>query len=680
MSDFHPAPFTDLVERIHLEFARQQAIFDLPQRKWFVRDPAGPDLSVRVQGRLAATPVGPAAGPHVQMAQNIVLAWLAGSRILELKTIQANDRLHIPRPCIDVPNAGYNVEWSQELRIEESLTQYVAGAMLVHILRHGRFFGDVDLSGDLGATLFDLSVGYDLAGIRSERIRWFIQQMTSAGETIDRLRLQMPTSYGRLRDLDYPERIIAGATLSTFHGCPPDEIERICEFLITEMDLDVVIKMNPPMLGKERLEHLLHDVLGYHELTVSPKAYAGGLRFDEAVDMCERLAALARRHGRSVGAKFSNTLEVMNSRGVLKGDVVYLSGTPLHAITLTLADLFRQRIGPEFPVSFSGGVDRQNFAAVVACGFAPVTTCTDLLKPGGYGRLAPYLGALSAKMAEVHTRTIDEYICRARGMAERAEHLAGIDGDASPGRAARIAGMLNAAVITEEAHNDPRYRAGAARSPAKRPDSQLGWFDCATCRQCVGVCPNDANFIYAIEPERLAYRNVIVRADGSFQLDETVRTFLVEQAEQIANFADFCNACGNCDTFCPEYGGPFIKKPSFFGTVETWRRHVHRDGFYVERDGAVDIILGRMQGLAYRLEHNRDLHTFRFDDGTVRIAFNDTTYDVAYATWLVASTSGGHQVDLHTFHTMRVLLRAILDPRRITQVNIRALTDPRTPT
>ena len=78
-------------------------------------------------GRPAANPVGPAAGPQDQMAQNMVLAWLAGSRILELKTVQINDRLAIPRPCIDATTVGYNVEWSQELRLAESLRRLKGG-------------------------------------------------------------------------------------------------------------------------------------------------------------------------------------------------------------------------------------------------------------------------------------------------------------------------------------------------------------------------------------------------------------------------------------------------------------------------------------------------------------------------------------------------------------------------
>ena len=52
---------------------------------------------------------------------------------------------------------------------------------------------------------------------------------------------------------------------------------------------------------------------------------------------------------------------------------------------------------------------------------------------------------------------------------------------------------------------------------------------------------------------------------------------------QIANFADWCNECGNCDTFCPEYGGPFIQKPSFFTDRAAWLDNPERDGFYVTK-------------------------------------------------------------------------------------------------
>src|SRR5664280_3320066 len=65
------------------------------------------------------TPFGVAAGPHTQMAQNIVTAWLVGARLIELKTIQTLDELDVNKPCIDVADEGYNVEWSQELKVHE---------------------------------------------------------------------------------------------------------------------------------------------------------------------------------------------------------------------------------------------------------------------------------------------------------------------------------------------------------------------------------------------------------------------------------------------------------------------------------------------------------------------------------------------------------------------------------
>src|SRR5207244_7524053 len=124
-----------LLRRAFLEYRREGKIFDLPESKFF-RGIPGLDLSVDFHGHRASTPLGPAAGPHGQLAQNIVLSWLGGSRIIELKTVQVLDELDIPRPCIDAATVGFNVEWSQELRLADSLREYVAGAMLLTLVRH----------------------------------------------------------------------------------------------------------------------------------------------------------------------------------------------------------------------------------------------------------------------------------------------------------------------------------------------------------------------------------------------------------------------------------------------------------------------------------------------------------------------------------------------------------------
>ena len=121
--------------------------------------------------------------------------------------------------------------------------------------------------------------------------------MIDATPTVDRLRRSDPARLGALRDLDYPTKLSRSITLSTFHGCPADEIERICEFLLTELGVHTIVKMNPPMLGKERLEHLLYDTLGYRDLTVNPSAYTSGLQFDQSIAMCRRMMELAKSRG-----------------------------------------------------------------------------------------------------------------------------------------------------------------------------------------------------------------------------------------------------------------------------------------------------------------------------------------------------------------------------------------------
>jgi len=196
MADLIPYPLARLARRMFRELDKRRSIFDLPSHKFFLGDPSR-DLSVRFHNQTAATPLGPSAGPQSQMAQNIVLAWLGGSRIMELKTVQINDRLEIPRPCIDATNVGYNVEWSQELLLKESLDQYVQGWMLLHMLRHspetfGHPFGDTPMDGAAGEILFDMSVGYDLKGIQSDPIQRFLSGMLDATNDINTLRDQLP--------------------------------------------------------------------------------------------------------------------------------------------------------------------------------------------------------------------------------------------------------------------------------------------------------------------------------------------------------------------------------------------------------------------------------------------------------------------------------------------------------
>ncbi|MEE8424355.1 MAG: glutamate synthase, partial [Elusimicrobiota bacterium] len=414
------------------ELAEHGSIFDLPKRAFFLGDP-GRDLSVRFHGLPASTPFGPAAGPHSQLAQNIVLAFLGGARIFELKTVQVKDELEIPRPCIDMRNVGYNVEWSQELRLPQSLEEYVKASMLIKMLCES---GKLDIPEEMRHVIYDMSVGYDLAGIKSESVQGFIRGMKNAKDVVDRLRGEIPAAHKALRELDFETRLSKTLTLSTFHGCPPDEIEKIIEYLLDEHKLHCVTKLNPTLLGPKELRRLMHDAMGYRGVHTPDSAFEKDARWEQVVDFAERLSKKAAGLGLSYGVKFSNTLIVENRPGgflpVSEGEM-YLSGPPLHVLAMSLVRRFREQFADRIPISFSAGIDRMNFPDAVALGLVPVTVCSDLLKPGGYARAKGYFDELSVRMRTAGAADIDEFILKARGWSDAALKKAGLKEAPKPG-------------------------------------------------------------------------------------------------------------------------------------------------------------------------------------------------------------------------------------------------------
>lgn len=340
---------------------------------------------------------------------------------------------------------------------------------------------------------------------------------------------------------------------------------------------------------------------------------------------------------------------------------MYLSGPPLHVITLALADRFRRALGPErgpaFPISFSAGIDRKNFANMVACGFVPVTTCTDLLKTGGYGRLPAYLHVLEKALGAVGARTIDQYCLAAQ------EQQAAAAGDAAR------AGWLNTPIITGQTRTDPRYDQAHNHLAPKRIGSHLLLFDCITCNKCVPVCPNDANFLYATEPVDIRYHDVEVAVDGSLARCPEPHHFVLERSEQIANYADFCNHCGNCDTFCPEWDGPYLMKPSFFGSRRSFDSGAPHDGFLLQGLPGNFTLWGRIDQQLYRLDELAVEDHFRYYDGTVTL-----TIEQGQAVGVTGRLpSAPHRVDMGRYHALAALLAGITGPGRVTQVNTRLL-------
>jgi putative selenate reductase len=646
-----------------LEPERQQTIFDLPLRRMYVPDPTL-DTTVKFHGRVAATPVGPAAGPQTQMAQNIALSWLGGSRIMELKTVQIDDQLIINRPCIDMTNVGYNIEFSQELRLNESIREYVAGMMLVEMLKASNLLNFPPSRFDKTSTIYDFSLGYNLAGISAQPIRDFIASLRNAKKHVDKLRLEIPDRWKQYRDLPYPDEISNTITLSTFHNCPPTEIEKICHFLLTDIGMGVVVKMNPTMLGLDDINYLLHDRLGYHDIQVNKKAVDVGLKFDDGIEMMRRLRETGRKLGLTVGVKFSNTLEVINHKNFFpKDEIMYLSGPPLHVITLRLVERWRQNYGPDCPISFSAAVDKYNFANSVACGFVPITTCSDLLKVGGYGRLFEYMKNLEEEMKTRGVDNIGDFILQREGN----EHTALEHAKNNREEAINYAGFLNTGPIWSRTVADERYLAEKNMAVPKRIGTSLHLYDCINCDKCIPVCPNDANFYYEVEPVEFAFTNYTWNADKLEPADSGIMK--IDKKHQIANFADWCNECGNCDTFCPEYGGPFIQKPSFFTDRAAWLDNTARDGFYITKQDGLTEIVGRMEGKTYSLALDESRPTARYQDGVVEVDFDPKTHIIVKVKSL-AGPVANHRIDVKIYHTLRILLTGMLNPSRIHQVNV----------
>ena len=612
MAELIPYPFAALIERMFSELESADSIFDLPSKSFFLGR-EGRDYSVPFHDKRAPTPLGPASGPQTQMAQNLVLSWLCGCRILELKTVQILDELEIPRPCIDMETIGYNVEWSQELKLEQSLHEYIKGAMLIEILKAS---GKLKMAPGFGEVIYDMSVGYDLKGIQTERVQDYIRGMKDASAVVEHYRKQIPDRFSQFRDLDFPTNLSNSLTLSTFHGCPPDEIERIIDFLLNEHSLNCIIKLNPTLLGEERVRELLQGVMGYEAVNVPSKAFQTDTSWDQAQGFVQRLGVTADQLGLGFGVKFSNTLIVENHRSFFPESEkeMYLSGPPLHVLATNLVDRFRDRFGDHYPISFSAGIDRKNFADAVAIGLTPITSCSDLLKAGGYSRATTYFRELDSRMDRLGVNTIPDYIIKAYGNAEQALSECGKDvedskidecrkaleegtslleaaGEDLYGRWLSQCKLLNTQTYAENATLDQRYALVKNSKPPTKVGSMLELFDCLTCDKCIPVCPNDANFMLSIPPEQVPVKTLTFQ-DGSWSVEESGKLVL-EKKHQIANFADFCNECGNCDIFCPEDGGPYVLKPRFFGSRESFREFSNHDGFFIERNNGGDTVLAR---------------------------------------------------------------------------------------
>ena len=445
----YPIPFKSLMNWIVTEYAREGEIFGV-HTPYYATGKTLPIFGERIE-----TPFGPAAGPNSQLAQNIIAAYMAGARFFEVKTVQKMDGAElaacVPRPCILAADEGYNQEWSTELEVPQARDEYIKAWCALKVLSKVYGFGDPD------GFVFNMSVGYDLEGIKGEKVNTYIDHMMDASETkqfkecLEVLTELFPTEKDYIASIS--PRVSRSVTVSTLHGCPPQEIERIASYLLTEKHLHTFVKCNPTILGYKTARTIL-DSMGYDYIVFDEHHFNEDLQWVDAVPMFERLQALADSKDLEFGLKLSNTFPVDTTRNELPGTEMYMSGRSLFPLTIEMCNRISRQFNGKMRISFAGGAEFFNCDKLFAAGSCPIPVATTILKPGGYNRL--------------------------HQMVEKTEKL--------PYKA--FCGTDSSAIsdMSTASHSDFHHLKPIKPVASRKSEEKVPWIDCFTA-PCKGGCP-----------------------------------------------------------------------------------------------------------------------------------------------------------------------------------------------
>ncbi|MEA2095187.1 MAG: putative selenate reductase subunit YgfK [Candidatus Cloacimonadota bacterium] len=411
MSDImQPVKFKKLLNWILKEYEKDKTIFGIPESKFYKKNNT---TTFDLFGEKCETPIGPAAGPHTQSTPNIVVAYLTGSRFFELKTVQILDELDIEKPCIEAGDEGYNTEWSTELTVNQAYAEYIKAWFLVHLMNE--MFGLSKINER--AFIFNMSVGYDLKGIKSPKIDNFIEELKDASKNKVfqqcKTELKETIKAGKISNITDPKfvetispKISNSITLSTMHGCPPEDQEAICKYFISEKKMHTFVKLNPTLHGYEYVKDVFEKA-GFDHITLKEESFTHDMQYEPAVEMLHTLADFAKQHGVQFGVKLSNTLAVKNDQGMLPTDEMYMSGRTLYPLTINLAKKLTEEFNGNLPISYSGGANYSNIKEIFNTGIRPITMATELLKPGGYSRLTQIAELLDDSMQQIPSNIIN---------------------------------------------------------------------------------------------------------------------------------------------------------------------------------------------------------------------------------------------------------------------------------
>ena len=471
-----PMSIGHLMHWIMSEYEQKKSIFGIEKIVKHENGQALPIYEEKIE-----SPFGPAAGPNSQLAQNIVAAYVAGSRFFELKTVQVMDGADlaacINRPCIIAGDECYNCEWSTELYVLQAFAEYVKAWVACKLIAKEYNLGDPD------AFVFNMSVGYDLEGIKSPKVDKYINDMIEAKDTevfkeCINWALEHVNEFKNV-DEEYIRNISSNVsnsiTESTLHGCPPAEIERIATYLITEKHLNTFIKCNPTLLGYEYARKRL-DGLGFDYIAFDDHHFVEDLQWADAVPMLHRLYDLCQEKGLEFGVKITNTFPVDVTRNELPSNEMYMAGRALFPLSIHVARLLTDEFQGKLRISYSGGATIENIKELFEAGIWPITMATNILKPGGYQRMSQIADEL---------------------MECGSERFSGVN----------VAAL---AAIDDGVEAKAMYKKPVKPLPERHVDKKLPLFDCFNA-PCRGGCP--------IEQDIPAYLQAMVDGDAKKALE-----------------------------------------------------------------------------------------------------------------------------------------------------------------
>ncbi|MDO5732718.1 MAG: selenate reductase [Eubacteriales bacterium] len=553
MSDIMRAiPFEELMNQLLEEYRAHGTVFAV--KTIFKTPETHPSLDI--YGGHLEYPLGVAAGPHTQLAQNLAAIYAAGGRFLELKTIQIlyGEDLGIPRPCIRADDEAYNVEWSSEYHPDDAAKEYIKGYFLCKILAKEFGLGDPD------GFMFNMSCGYNYEGLISPSVDKHISDMSDASnhpmfhECMQLMREAVAAGRFENIDLDFVDsispHICKSLNLSTMHGCPPDEIEKMARHLIEVKKVNLNIKCNPTLLGYDYVRELL-DAMGFDYVKFLHESFDHDLQQAQAFPMLHRLIELAEQNGVCFGVKLTNTFQTEIKNQELPGQAMYMSGKALYPLSLSVAALLAREFGGKLPMTFSGGADLNNIADLQAANITPITVCTILLRPRGLNVLAKLADKVCASplpASEMQTAG-ESGIETLYTNPDKLEEMR--DGLRTNKKYIKTTGARKKYDLHKSYEGD-----------------RVSDYHCRVlCQNCIDVCPNRANDLLDIAGDA----KVIVHIDRN------------------------CNECGNCQFHCVEPCLPYRDRLTLFHSLEDFRNSENKGLLFIDD-----------QRFAYRFEEQNE--------------------------------------------------------------------------